>query len=296
MNEMNQVRRTVKLGLVQMEMAISIEDNLSKAVKGIAKAAKRGANIICLPELFTTRYFAQYEGNDLSDEQKGAFLERIPGRVTDALCKIALDHGVVVIAGSIYERADGRLFNTSVVIDSDGALLGTYRKTHIPHDENFYEQHYFEPGNTGFKVFDTKFGKVSVLICYDQWFPEAARACALLGAEIIFYPTAIGLSDGNGQKEGDWQKAWENVMRGHAIANSVVVAGINRCGKEDKMTFWGGSFVVDAFGRTLKRAWTKETIVVQDVDLDHGAEIREGWGFFRNRRPECYSKLVEKVD
>jgi agmatine deiminase len=292
---MKQIRRTVRIGLVQMEMAISPEENISKAVRGIAKAAKRGANIVCLPELFTTRYFAQYEGKDLSEEERGAFLERIPGRVTDALCRSAIDNGVVVVGGSIYEKADDGLYNTSVVIDSDGTLLGTYRKTHIPHDENFYEQHYFKPGDTGFKVFDTRFGRISVLICYDQWFPEAARACALMGAEIIFYPTAIGLADGIEQKEGDWQKAWENVMRGHAIANNIVVAGVNRCGREDGMAFWGGSFVIDAFGRTMKRASNKETVVDQEIDLDHGAEVREGWGFFRNRRPECYSKLVEKV-
>jgi predicted amidohydrolase len=293
---MNQERRTVRIGLVQMAMVISPEENIAKAVNGIAKAAKRGANIVCLPELFTTRYFAQYEGADLSDEERGAFLERMPGRVTDALSKAARENDVVVVGGSIYEKTDEGLYNTSAVIDSDGTMLGIYRKTHIPHDENFFEQHYFKPGDTGFKVFDTKFGRISVLICYDQWFPEAARACALMGAEIIFYPTAIGLSDGIEQKEGDWQKAWENVMRGHAIANNVAVAGVNRCGREDKMTFWGGSFVTDAFGRTMKRASTKETIVIQEIDLDHGAEIREGWGFFRNRRPECYSKLVDKVN
>jgi len=293
---MNQARRKVKLGLVQMEMAVSPEENLLKAVAGISKAAKRGADIVCLPELFTTRYFAQYEGDDLSDEERGAFLERIPGRVTDALCKAARDNDVVVVGGSLYERSDKGLFNTSIVIDADGTLLGKYRKTHIPHDENFYEQHYFKPGDTGFQVFDTKRGRLGVLICYDQWFPEAARACALMGSELIFYPTAIGLSEGIEQAEGDWQKAWENVMRGHAIANNIAVAAVNRCGKEDKMTFWGGSFVCDAFGKTLKRGGRKETVIVQEVDLDHGARIREGWRFFTNRRPECYSKIVEKVE
>lgn len=288
-------RSRIKLGLVQMKMEVGIEKNIQKAVMHIKEASRKGADIVCLPELFTTRYFAQYEGGGLSEEEKGAFLERIPGRTTDALCKVACDEGVVVVGGSIYERADGKFFNTSVVIDADGEVLGTYRKTHIPHDENFYEQDYFAPGDTGFKVFNTRYGRVSVLICYDQWFPEAARVCALEGAEVIFYPTAIGLVDGIEQSEGDWQKAWENVMRGHAIANNVVVAGVNRCGREDKMEFWGGSFVIDAFGKTLKRAGKGETVMVQEVDLEHGAEIRRGWRFFANRRPECYSKLVEKV-
>ncbi|HUL38659.1 MAG TPA: nitrilase-related carbon-nitrogen hydrolase, partial [Methanomassiliicoccales archaeon] len=160
------------------------------------------------------------------------------------------------------------------------------------HDESFYEQHYFDRGDTGFQVFETGLGKISTLICYDQWFPEAARAVALKGAEIVFYPTAIGTSKGIRQREGNWQQAWEGVMRGHAIANNMVVCGVNRCGREDRMSFWGGSFVCDAFGRVLERAGRREAVVTCEVDLDHSKEVREGWGFFHNRRPECYGELT----
>lgn len=290
-----EARRTVKLGLLQMSMDIEPEKNLDRAVHMVARAARHDADIVCLPELFTTRYFAQYDGNDLTMEERSAFLERVPGKVTDTLCQIAKENEVVLVGGSIYEKDEERLFNTSVVIDADGTMLGKYRKTHIPHDENFYEQHYFEPGDTGFEVFDTRYGKISVLICYDQWFPEAARICALRGAEMIFYPTAIGTVEGIEQTEGNWQRAWENVMRGHAIANNVVVAGVNRCGKEDKMHFWGGSFICDAFGKTLIRGGGHQRVVLREVDLDHGVEVRRGWRFFENRRPQCYSDITKKV-
>lgn len=292
----DQVRRTLRLGLLQMSMEVEPEKNVSKALRMVRSAARKGANIVCLPELFTTRYFAQYEGDDLSMEERMAFLETIPGKVTDRLCQAARENGVVIVGGSIYEKDGDRLFNSSVVIDADGTLLGKYRKTHIPHDENFYEQHYFAPGDTGFKVFDTKFAKISVLICYDQWFPEAARCCALQGAEIIFYPTAIGLVKGIEQAEGSWQNAWETVMRGHAIANNVIVAGVNRCGHEDKMEFWGGSFISDAFGRVVMRGGRRDRVLVHQVDLDHGRDIREGWRFFHNRRPACYGDIIKKVD
>ncbi|HSV42453.1 MAG TPA: nitrilase-related carbon-nitrogen hydrolase [Methanomassiliicoccales archaeon] len=291
---MDEGRRLVRLGLAQMSMVPDQGKNLAKAQRMIASAAKKGADIVCLPELFTTMYFAQYDGQDLSSDEKGAFLETIPGKVTDALCQAADRHNVVVVGGSIYERAGKWTYNTSIVADADGRMLGKYRKTHVPHDDNFYEQHYFERGDSGFPVFQTRHGRISVLICYDQWFPEAARCCALDGAEVIFYPTAIGTVQGIQQTEGNWKYAWENVMRGHAIANNVIVAAVNRCGVEDRMTFWGGSFVIDAFGSTLSRAPAKDTVVVTEADLDHSAEVRQGWGFFRNRRPACYSRIMEK--
>jgi agmatine deiminase len=174
-------------------------------------------------------------------------------------------------------------------------MLGKYRKIHIPHDENFFEQHYFTPGDLGFNVYKTDSGKIGTLICYDQWFPEAARTLALMGAEMVFYPTAIGLVRGMKQSEGDWQQAWENVMRGHAIANGMVVVAVNRAGNEDQMDFWGGSFVIDAFGKTLARAGCGEEVVMATVDLDHGRRVREGWRFFYNRRPEQYTKIVEEL-
>jgi agmatine deiminase len=266
---------------------------LEHAIALVGDAANGGAEAVCLPELFTTPYFPQYRGSSPEDMRDSEWVDTIPGRTTRELSSAAKENAVILVGGSIYELDRGKLYNTSVVFDQRGKQLGRYRKTHIPHDENFYEQHYFEKGDTGFQVFETERGRLSVLICYDQWFPEAARAVALKDAEIVFYPTAIGTSRGIRQKEGSWQQAWEGVMRGHAIANGMVVCGVNRCGREDRMSFWGGSFVCDAFGKTLKRAGRKEGVVICKVDLDHGKEVREGWRFFHNRRPECYGSLVE---
>ncbi len=284
------------VGLVQMRMAESMDRNLEHAVSLVKEASDKGAQVVCLPELFATPYFPQREGSSPKDMRDSDLADTIPGRATRALSTAAKENGIVLIGGSIYELDKGRLFNTSVVFGADGKELGRYRKTHIPHDENFFEQHYFDKGDTGFQLFDTDLGKMSVLICYDQWFPEAARVVALKGAEIVFYPTAIGTAQGIRQKEGSWQQAWEGVMRGHAIANGMVVCGVNRCGREDKMSFWGGSFVCDAFGKILRRAGRKEQVLICKVDLDHGKEVREGWRFFSNRRPECYGSLVERKE
>lgn len=283
----------VVLGLVQMDMTSDPKANLSKALHMIKEAAGKGAQVVCLPELFATPYFPQY---DISDERRreDAPHDTIPGGTDRALSAAARENGIVLVSGSIYEKAGDHFYNTAMVHGPDGSLLGKYRKTHIPHDENFYEQSYFDRGDTGFQVIDTPRGRISPLICFDQWFPEAARACALEGAQMLLYPTAIGLSDNIEQWEGDWQQAWENVMRGHAIANSVVVAAVNRVGREDEMEFWGGSFVIDAFGKTVARAGNGEEIVLAKIDLKHGRQVREGWGFFRNRRPECYGRLTER--
>lgn len=284
----------LKVGLVQMAMSSDQGENLRKAVSMAEEAAASGARIICLPELFTTPYFPREEDPQGTGE-RGAMLSTIPGMVTDALSQLARGTGTVVVGGSIYEAAEDGLYNTSVVLDTDGRMLGRYRKTHIPHDDHFWEQHYFKPGDTGFQAFQTSLGRVSPLICYDQWFPEAARCCALLGAEVIFYPTAIGTVQGVEQAEGDWQQAWENVMRGHAIANAVPVCAVNRVGTEGDSEFFGGSFVCDAFGRTLAMGGRGEEVVLAEIDLEHGRRIREGWRFFHNRRPECYGALVGKV-
>ncbi len=283
--------REVTIGLVQMRMVQEPEANLRKAVRMIGEAASEGADVVCLPELFTTPYFPQHDTAEGRGRERAPH-EAVPGPSTDALSQAAKDSGVIVIGGSMYEASGDRLFNTSPVLDQDGRLLGKYRKTHIPHDENFYEQSYFDPGDTGFQVFDTARGRIGVLICYDQWYPEAARAVGLLGADMVFYPTAIGTVRGIGQREGDWQQAWENVMRGHAIANGMVVAACNRVGREEEMEFWGGSFVIDAFGRTLARGSSDEEVVLATVDLEHGESVREGWRFFHNRRPECYARLI----
>ncbi len=286
--------RQVTIGLVQMCMMQDPEANVSKAVRMIKEAAGRGAEVVCLPELFTTPYFPQYDTSDGRGRELAPH-EAIPGPSTAALSEAASEAEVIVIGGSLYEEDGDRLFNTSPVLDRRGSLLGKYRKTHIPHDENFFEQSFFDPGDTGFQVFGTDRGRIGVLICYDQWYPEAARSVALMGADMVFYPTAIGTVRGIEQWEGDWQKAWENVMRGHAIANGMVVAACNRAGSEGSMDFWGGSFVIDAFGKTLSRGSSEEEIVLATVDLEHGENVRQGWRFFPNRRPECYGKLTEPL-
>jgi agmatine deiminase len=283
--------REVTIGLVQMRMVQEPETNLRKAMRMIGEAAGKGAQIVCLPELFVTPYFPQYD-TGADRRRESVYNESIPGPTAEALSAAARDAEVVLIGGSLYERSGTSLFNTTPVFDEEGTMLGIYRKTHIPHDEDFYEQSYFDRGDTGFQVFKTSRGRIAPLICYDQWYPEAARCAALQGADMAFYPTAIGTVEGIEQTEGDWQQAWENVMRGHAIANGMVVAACNRAGAEDLMEFWGGSFVIDAFGRTLARGSREEEIVLATVDMEHGEKVREGWRFFHNRRPECYGKIV----
>jgi agmatine deiminase len=199
---------------------------------------------------------------------------------------------VVLVGGSVFERFKGKSYNTSLVFDEHGNELGRYRKVHIPQDPSFYEQDYFVPGSD-YKVFETRHGKIAVLICFDQWYPEPARVSKLLGAQILFYPTAIGTVKGVEQVEGSWQDAWETVQRGHAIANSVVVAAVNRVGAEKDMRFWGGSFVCDQFGKVLARAGAKEQVLVATCDLKLGEDIEKGWGFMRNRRPGTYKEIVK---
>jgi len=278
-----------------MSMSSDADDNLGKAVSMAERAAAQGAEIICLPELFTTPYFPVREDPEGLMDRSG-LLNTIPGKVTEELGELARRTGAVVVGGSIFEASESANYNTATVHDKDGRFLGMYRKTHIPHDEGFYEKHYFAPGDTGFQVFRTSVGRISALICYDQWFPEAARSVALMGAELVFYPTAIGTVKGIEQAEGDWQQAWENVMRGHAIANAMPVCAVNRVGTEGDTEFFGGSFVCDAFGRTLARGGNGEEVVIADIDMDHGPKVREGWRFFHNRRPECYGQLVLKKE
>jgi predicted amidohydrolase len=278
----------VDLGLLQMPMVEDPAANLVKALQLVSQAAQKGAQIICLPELFRSPYFPQVPSPPRD------YSEPLLGEVSEALSNAAATHKVVLVGGSIFEATgDGKGFNTTLVYGTEGELIGKYRKTHIPNDPGFYEQCYFSPGDTGYQVFDTPWCKIAVLICYDQWFPEAARAAALKGAEIIFYPTAIGNVEGVIQREGNWQEAWENVQRGHAIANNVVVAAVNRVGTEGHTTFWGGSFVCDAFGKTLIRGSDKEELVIQRIDLNHGRFARDAWRFRVSRRPETYRGIVE---
>jgi predicted amidohydrolase len=276
----------LKLGLVQMRMSKRREDNLRKAVEMVHKAAEDGVQIVCLPELFDSLYFPQEENARVSPEA-------IPNDVTRALSDAAADNKVVLIGGSVFERYRDKSYNTSLVFDDRGRELGRYRKVHIPQDPGFYEQDYFSPGSD-YAVFETRFGRLAVLICFDQWYPEPARICRLLGAQILFYPTAIGTVKGIEQAEGSWQGAWETVQRGHAIANSVVVAAVNRVGTENAMKFWGGSFVSDQFGKVLVRGDSKERVLHATCDLQLGVDVEKGWGFLRNRRPDTYRWIVRR--
>jgi predicted amidohydrolase len=280
--------RRVRVAAAQMAMSESPRANLKKALDMIGEAAASGADIACLPELFMTTYFPQ------SPSSTPPHADSVPGEVSEALAQAASRHGIVVVAGSLCEHEAGKLYNTSFVIGRGGQFLGKYRKSHVPDDEFFYEGHYFTPGDTGYRVFEASLCRLGVLICYDQWFPEPVRILALEGAEIIFYPSAIGSVEGVEQEEGDWAEAWETVQRGHAIANSVPVVVVNRVGREGRIRFWGRSLVIDAFGAVRLRAGEEEGVYVSEIDLDHGPMIRRGWRFFEKRRPETYGRLSER--
>ena len=280
---------TQTIGLIQTAAGNDPDRNLVHTLAMARAAIAKGVRILCLQELYRLPYFPQYEATDAS-----VYAETIPGPSTEAFAALAREHGVVIVV-PLYERTEsGEYFNAAVVIDADGRLLPPYRKVHIPYDPLFYEKTYFRQGDR-YRVYDTRYGRIAVLICYDQWFPEAARAVALQGADIIFYPTAIGRIAGEEPPEGDWREAWETVQRGHAIANSVHVAAVNRVGTEGDIRFFGSSFVADAFGNVLARASeTDEEVLVVEVDLAKNEAVREGWGFFRNRRPETYKVLTRR--
>jgi len=277
----------VKVGLIQTSISTDPDLNLERALEKAEDAIVRGARIVCLPELYRTLYFPQRE-----DKEAFSLAETIPGDSTYAFSDLARKHEAVIIVPT-FEEDRGGYYNSVAVIDADGTLLDTYRKIHIPHDPCFFEKNYFRPGNE-FRVYNTRYAKFAVLICYDQWFPEAARIVALKGADIIFYPTAIGWIKGATPREGDWRSAWETVQRGHAIANSVHLVAVNRVGEEGDLIFWGSSFACDSFGNVIARASNKdEDALVVELDLGMNREVREGWGFMRNRRPELYWPIVE---
>ncbi len=278
------MKKLVTIAAIQSKVSEDTARNLEKTAMMIRKAAGDGARIVCLQELFRTLYFPQSKEAGVRK-----LAETIPGETTRTLANLAKDLGVVLIVPLFEKARNGKYYNSAVVIDHKGKLLPVYRKTHIPQDPKFYEKDYFEPGDTGYRVYRTKFASFAVLICYDQWFPEPARMAALAGAEIIFYPTAIGYMVGYISPDGDWHDAWETVMRGHAIANGIHVVAANRVGREGGLKFWGQSFACDSFGKVLKRASTnKEEVMIATLDLAHNQRIREGWGFLRNRRPETY--------
>ncbi len=275
--------RRLKVGLVQMAMSESVEENLRKAAEGVDEAAEKGAQIVCLPELFAWRYFP----TERRSKQKPV---NVPGPITESLSDIAKRNLVVLVGGSVYERAGGSDYNTCIVFDERGRTVSKYRKVHVPQDDHYYEQDYFRSGSS-YAVAKTKTANLGALICFDQWYPEAARINRLMGAEILFYPTAIGWVKGIEPVEGDWKKAWEAVQVGHAVANSVVVCAVNRVGREGDTTFWGGSFVCDQFGKVLFRALDEEGVFTVDCDLGLGRTVEEGWGFMRNRKAGTYSRL-----
>jgi len=284
-----------KIGLVQMACGTDPQSNLDHAVSLIRKAAERGAQIVCLQELFRSQYFCREEDARLFD-----LAETIPGPSTETLCCVAKELGAVVIASLFEKRATGLYHNTAAVIDADGALLGIYRKMHIPDDPLFFEKFYFTPGDLGFRAFDTRFGRIATLICWDQWYPEAARLASLSGANILFYPTAIGWHPAEKAEWGAAQHdAWRTAQRAHAIANGIYVAAVNRVGFEGPpdtgLEFWGASFVSDPFGRVIAEAsHDKEEILIVDCDVRKMEEVRREWPFFRDRRIDAYGPILNR--
>lgn len=288
-----QARAPYQVALVQMAMSADPAKNVETAVARVREAAGRGARVVCLPELYRSPYFCQTEDAALFD-----LAESIPGPSTEALGAVARAAGVVVVAPIFERRAAGLYHNSTAVLGPDGAIIGVYRKMHIPDDPCFYEKFYFTPGDLGFRVFDTPFGKLGVLICWDQWYPEAARLVALRGADIIFYPTAIGWHPGEKAAQGAAQRdAWRTVQRGHAIASGVYVAAVNRIGLETPagppgLEFWGTSFLCDPQGVVLAEGATdREEILLGTVDPARIEDVRRNWPFLRDRRIDAYQGI-----
>ncbi|WP_341228367.1 carbon-nitrogen hydrolase [uncultured Arcticibacterium sp.] len=282
----------VNVGLVQMSCVSDVETNIQKAIEKTREAAEKGANIVCLQELFTSLYFC-----DVETPENFNLAEAIPGPTTERFQAVAKELGVVIIASLFEKRAKGLYHNTTAVIDADGAYLGKYRKMHIPDDPGYYEKYYFTPGDLGYKVWDTKFGKIGVLICWDQWYPEAARITSLMGAEILFYPTAIGW-DTTEESEvinKEQYEAWQTIQRSHAIANGVHVVSVNRVGQEAEQQFWGGSFVANPHGRLLYLAsHDKEEVHVQEIDSEVTEYYRTTWPYLRDRRIDSYGPINKR--
>ena len=291
-----------KIGLIQMSMRPDPEANFAAAIDRIRQAAGQGANIVCLPELFRAQYFCQREDLRLFD-----LAEPIPGPSTAKLASVARDAGIVIVASLFERRAAGLYHNTAVTLGSDGAIAGLYRKMHIPDDPAYYEKFYFTPGDLGFRAFDTRVGRVGALVCWDQWYPEGARLTALQGAEVLFYPTAIGWHPAEKAEFGAAQyDAWQTIQRAHAIANGVYVAAPNRVGREHGdilgnrasgpgLEFWGGSFVADPFGRILAQAaHDAEEILIAEIDLALLEDTRRNWPFLRDRRIDAYAPITSR--
>jgi len=299
---MLKTQNNFRVALVQMSCSSDPDANLDKAGDRVREAARVGANVVCLPELFRTQYFCQREDHALFD-----LAEPIPGPSTERLSRIAKEEHVAVVASLFERRASGIYHNTAAVIDEDGSLAGKYRKMHIPDDPLYYEKFYFTPGDLGFRSFPMRSGNVGVLVCWDQWYPEGARLTALQGANVLFYPTAIGWHPAEKAAYGEAQySAWQTMQRSHAIANGVYVAAINRVGHErgdvrgsrvegPGLEFWGGSFLADPFGRVILQApHDKEDILIGEIDLHLIEETRRNWPFLRDRRIDSYQPITER--
>ncbi|MFD2919503.1 carbon-nitrogen hydrolase [Terrimonas rubra] len=283
----------VKVGTVQMSCTADKEENLQKAIVKIREAAAKGAQIVCLQELFTSLYFC-----DVEDYDNFKLAEAIPGASTDALSAVAKELGVVIIASLFEKRTEGLYHNTTAVLDADGTYLGKYRKMHIPDDPAYYEKFYFTPGDLGYKVFKTKFATIGILICWDQWYPEASRITALMGAEILFYPTAIGWATSQDDTTNTEQyNAWQTIQRSHSVANGLHVVSVNRVGFEQDgaMKFWGGSFIANPFGAIIyKASHEEEEVHVEELDLALTDKYRTHWPFLRDRRIDSYQPITKR--
>lgn len=281
----------IKIGLIQMACENDKTANINKTIENIRKASSQGAQVICLQELFSTKYFCETE-----DKRNFELAEPIPGPAYELIKNTAKETGAVIVASFFERRATGIYHNTVAVFDADGAFLGIYRKNHIPDDPGFYEKFYFTPGDTGYKVFNTKYGKIGALICWDQWYPEAARITCLMGAEIIFYPTAIGWElETSEELNNEQYKAWQTIQQSHAIANGVHVVAVNRTGTEGITRFWGGSFISNPFGTILYQAsHDKEEAIVQEIDLSQNAHYRSVWPFLHDRRIDTYKPILKR--
>ena len=294
--------RKYKVGLVQMSMGPDPDANLDRAIQFVGDAAKRGAEVICLPELFRAQYFCQREDTSLFD-----LAEPIPGPSTKKLGEVAREHRITLVASLFERRAPGLYHNTAATLGPDGSIVSVYRKMHIPDDPLYYEKYYFTPGDLGFQAVDTAVGRIGTLVCWDQWYPEGARLTALQGAEVLFYPTAIGWHPAEKEEFGVAQyDAWQTIQRAHAIANGVYVAGVNRVGHENGdvrgnrvegpgLEFWGGSFLADPFGRVIAKAsHDKEEILIGEVDVARMEDTRRNWPFLRDRRIDAYAPITKR--
>jgi N-carbamoylputrescine amidase len=277
--------------MIQMACSSKPAENLSRTLEKIREAAAKGAQVIVLQELFQSLYFC-----DVEDYANFSLAEASPGPATEVLSQVAKSLQVVIVASLFEKRAEGLYHNSTAVLDADGTYLGKYRKMHIPDDPGYYEKFYFTPGDLGYQVFNSRYGKIGVLICWDQWYPEAARITALMGADFLVYPTAIGWAlSQNEETNSDQYHAWQSVMKGHSVANGIPVVAVNRIGREGGMQFWGGSFITNAFGKVLFQApHLEESVTVQSIDLELSDYYRTHWPFLRDRRIDAYQPILKR--